>query len=94
MPISLAYKAPFEPGGEAGSTAALQPRSFDLGDYFFRRHFKRHAERLVAIVGNVIFDAVGVDLSNVLKHDAVFSWQGSFARIDPGNAPREVVGRG
>ncbi len=93
MPVSLAHKAPFKPSGETRSTAALKPGGFDLVNDFFRSQFQSNTECLVAIVGNVIFDVIGVDLPNVLKHDAVFSWQRSFAGIDPGNTPGEVVGR-
>ncbi len=78
---SLGHEAPFEPGGEAGSAAALQPGLLDHIDHLRGGHLtKRSPQRGVAIVGDVIFNAGRVDQPGVLQNDALLGGHGAFSR--------------
>ena len=67
-----AGKLPLEPGGEARAAPAAQAARLHLGDHLLRRHFGEcAAKRLVPPGrGEVILEAVGVDLAAVAQHDA------------------------
>ena len=64
------YRAPLQARGIACSATAAQAALGNLIDDFARRHLgERFDQGTVAVGGNVIFEAIGIDDAGVLQHN-------------------------
>ena len=81
LPAALLTNFHFEAGREARAAAPLQTRSLELGDHVRGRHLgQRLAQRLIAVVRDVVFDALRIDQARALQHDALLGGQRALAR--------------
>ena len=66
----LGHRAPLQAGGVAGAAAAAQSAAHHLVDHLVRRHLGDGVDqREVAVVRDVVFDALGIDAAGVFQHD-------------------------
>src|ERR1019366_2289819 len=71
---SLGHGAPLQAGGVPRAAAAAQSAALHLVDDFERRHLRNGGHQGdVAIVRNVVFDALGIDLAGVFQHDPLLT---------------------
>ena len=69
--LGLTGSIPLEPGGEARAAAACKAGGLDLFDYVLGSHgLEDLFQRLVAVIGGVGVDLVGVDDAAVTQSDA------------------------
>ncbi len=75
---------PFFRGGKARPAAPAKPRAAHPVDHLFRGHLGQGlAERLVAVLGDVVFDILGVDLPAVAQDNPdLFGFGGAQFFID------------
>ena len=70
LPLRLGDRAPLQARRETRAAAAAQAALGDLVDHLARRHLGQHLDqRLVAVGGDVVLDALGIDHAAVLQHD-------------------------